>query len=180
MELKYSFSNWRKKSHIVWIEPLWNWNSIGYYQGRKPWTFELNLYGIEILLLLLLHHLCRRLNWTFMELKCDFAFDALLRKIRLNWTFMELKLMIDAVWASTPAARLNWTFMELKYNIWHRNCVWPKRLNWTFMELKFWASCAMQPELLCLNWTFMELKYGTAFFCLIGLTCLNWTFMELK
>ena len=54
---------------IVWIEPLWNWNS-GITQGKA-------------------HHWS--LNWTFMELKFISYANILKITVSLNWTFMELK-----------------------------------------------------------------------------------------
>ena len=54
---------------IVWIEPLWNWNTLPIALPIEEKKFELNLYGIEIWTNCALVHDGRSLNWTFMELK---------------------------------------------------------------------------------------------------------------
>ena len=119
----------------VWIEPLWNWNGVVRHgrrlQGGLNWTFmelklwsllrmcatlwfELNLYGIEIIICPNWQNFYRRLNWTFMELKL-IIYKAV-HIVNLVWIeplFMELKSK-DNAQKYIDLHRLNWTFMELK------------------------------------------------------------------
>ena len=163
-------------------------------------SFELNLYGIEILLVIIKAENLGRLNWTFMELKyivcTSVSFSPLVWIEPLwNWNSHSDKVSkgicivwIEPLWnwnmlAASQAALmlgLNWTFMELKLVLCSAEGALVMGLNWTFMELKLQQENGMQMGTYGLNWTFMELKFRQQNVEGIRSNGLNWTFMELK
>ena len=163
-------------------------------------SFELNLYGIEIIAQFSELETCCRLNWTFMELKSVLGQLGSAAIGGLNWTFMELKSGHKVI-KMCERCSLNWTFMELKsiqrWRVTKGSIVWIEPLwNWNH----WWA--AWLSHILRLNWTFMELKsiYPNIALGKIAVwieplwnwnvivrslgkekcISLNWTFMELK
>ena len=122
---------------LVWIEPLWNWNYITRQNAKHGIRFELNLYGIEIVRCVQIakvYIFC--LNWTFMELKCVYVWPSLIvgSAFELNLYGIEMSVGRTVCCA-------------------HR----PFELNLYGIEIWEWTATGHSARQ-CLNWTFMELK----------------------
>ena len=119
--------------------------------------FELNLYGIEIVLYCSVVLLCWRFELNLYGIEMLIILTALSCSEGLNWTFMELKFFSMVLSIETSVFELNLYGIEIPFSLMKKQLmiVWIEPLwNWN-----------TQPRAdslfvsLCLNWTFMELKY---------------------
>ena len=113
MELKLQTIRRLAAAISVQIVPLWNWNWVESWVGRKGMQFKLYLYGIEMLNLRRRNMISESSNCTFMELKSDsncpedhrIAFKLYLYGIEMS--YQNLRQFCEKC--------SNCTFMELKY-----------------------------------------------------------------
>ena len=158
MELKRKKVAFRKIKSIVLIEPLWNWNIIGFLEQRKNgrvlieplwnWNYWIDWSIVK-------NQNC--LNRTFMELKLRLDVEEAIRRLVLieplwNWNYVGVPYIYGA-WG------LNRTFMELKQTSGGKEKSLHDSLNRTFMELKLMRSLKSLLIIASLNRTFMELKH---------------------
>ena len=119
-------------------------------------TFELNLYGIEIVLYCSVVLLCWRFELNLYGIEMLIILTALSCSEGLNWTFMELKFLSARSELQDKVFELNLYGIEIWRHEEHQcaKWVWIEPLwNWNLHDALRLLPCAWG-----LNWTFMELK----------------------